>query len=76
MLECLSEASLFFNTIPKELQDRENYLNNNKDYRLEYEQFKKQFSSWINEAEQKLKSAEEEKNDYKNIVPNLEHLKV
>lgn len=76
MLECLSEASSFFNTIPKELQDRENYLNNNKDYRIEYEQFKEQFVSWINEAKQKLKAAEEDKNDYKNIVSNLEHLKV
>lgn len=76
VLECLSEASSFLNTIPKELQDRQNYLNNNKDYRNEYEELKKQFILWLNEAKQKLKSAEENKNDYKNIVPNLEQLKV
>lgn len=76
MLECLSEASLFLNTIPKELQDRQNYLDTNKSYRLEYEQYKKQFTLWLTEARQKLKSAEDGKNDYKNIVSNLENLKV
>lgn len=76
MLECLSEASLFLNTIPKELQDRQNYLDTNKSYRLEYEQYKKQFTLWLTEAKQKLKSAEDGKNDYKNIVSNLENIKV
>lgn len=76
MLECLSEASSFLNTIPKELQDRENYLNTNKEFRLEYEQLKEKFTSWSNEAKQKLKSADENKNDYKNIVSILENLKV
>jgi len=76
MLECLSEASSFLNTIPKELQDRYNYLNNNKDYRLEYEQLKDNFLLWLGEAKQKLKSAEEDKHDCKNIISNLEHLKV
>lgn len=76
MLECLSEASSFLNTIPKELQDRQNYLNINKDYRLEYEELKKKMMLWINEANQKLKSAEANKNDCKHIVSNLENLKV
>lgn len=76
MLECLSEASSFLNTIPKELQERKNYLNTNKDYRHEYEQLKEQFTAWINEAKQKLKSIEEDKNNYKNIVLNLDNLKV
>lgn len=76
MLECLSEASSFLNTIPKELQDRQNYLDTNKNYRLEYEQYKEQFTLWLTEARQKLKSAEDNKNDYKNIVSNLENLKV
>lgn len=76
MLECLSEANSFLNTIPKELQDRQNYLNINKDYRLEYEELKEKFVLWINEAKQKLKSAEDDKHDYKNIVSNLEHFKV
>lgn len=64
------------NTIPKELQDRQTYLTMNKDYRVEYEQLKKQFDLWISEVKKKLKSAEENKNDYKNIVSNLEYLKV
>jgi len=76
MLECLSEASSFLNTIPKELQDRQTYLNINKDYRIDYEQLKDKFMMWINEAKQKLKSAEEDKNDYTSIVSNLEHLQV
>lgn len=76
VLESLSEASSFMNTIPKELQDRQNYLNMNKDYRLEYDQLKDQFASWIKEAKRKLKSAEEDKNDHKNIVSNLENFKV
>lgn len=76
MLECLSEGSSFLNTIPKELKDRKKYLNMNKDYRLEYEQLKEQFLLWITDAKEKLKSAEENKNDYKNIVLNLEQLKV
>lgn len=76
MLECLSEASSFLNIIPKELQDRQNYLNMNMDYRLEYEQIKKQFTSWIEEAKQKLKFAEDDKTNFKNLVTNLEHLKV
>lgn len=76
MLECLSEASSFLNTIPKELQDRQTYLNINKDYRVEYDQLKDKFIMWINEAKQKLKSVEEDKNDYANMVSNIEHLKV
>lgn len=76
MLECLSEASLFLNTIPKELQDRQNYLNINKDYRLEYEELKEKFILWIDEAKLKIKTAESDKTDYKNIVSNLENLKV
>jgi len=76
MLECLSEASSFLNTIPKELQDRQTYLNINKDYRVDYEQLKDKFITWINEAKQKLKSVEEDKNDYANMVSNIEHLKV
>lgn len=76
MLERLSEASSFLSTIPKELQDREKYLNTNLDYRLEYEQYKEKFMCWINDAKQKLKSVEENKSDYKNIVSNLECLKV
>jgi len=76
VLESLSEASSFMNTIPKELQDRENYLNMNRDYRLEYDQLKAQFLSWLNEAKRKLKSAEEEKNDHQNILSNLENFKV
>lgn len=76
MLECLSEASSFLNTIPKELKDRQNYLNINKDYRLEYKQFKDKFALWSNEAKQKLKFTEHGKTDYTNIASNLEHLKV
>lgn len=76
MLECLSEASSFLNIIPKELQDRQNYLNMNRDYRLEYEQIKMQFTSWLEEAKQKLKFAEDDKTNFKNLVTNLEHLKV
>lgn len=76
IIECLSEASSFLNTIPKELQERQIYLTTNKDYRIEYEQLKEQFNLWINDAKQKLKSAEDNKNDYKNIVSNLDYLKV
>lgn len=76
MLECLSEASLFLNTIPKELQDRQNYLNVNKDYRLEYDALKEKFMLWTSEAKLKIKSADADKTDYKNIVSNLENLKV
>lgn len=76
MLECLSEASSFLNTIPKELQDRQNYLNLNKDYRLEYKQFKDKFLLWSNEAKQKLKSTEDAKADYINAALNIKHLKV
>lgn len=76
MLECLSEASSFLNTIPKELQDRQKYLNINKDYRIDYEQLKDEFTLWINEAKQKLKSVEENKPDYTSINSNLEHLQV
>lgn len=76
MLECLSEASSFLNTIPKELQDRQTYLNINKDYRIDYEQLKDKFISWINEAKQILKSVKDDKNDYANLVSNMEHLKV
>lgn len=76
IIECLSEASSFLNTIPKELQDRQTYLTMNKDYRIEYEQLKEQFDLCISETKQKLKAAGENKNDYKNIVSNLEYLKV
>lgn len=76
MLESLSEASSFMNTIPKELRDRENYLNLNKDYRLEYDRLKAKFASWMKEAKHNLESAEEDKNDDKNIVSNLEKFKV
>lgn len=76
MLESLSEASSFLNTIPKELQDRQTYLNINKDYRIDYEQLKDEFTLWINEAKQKLKFVEENKPDYTSIISNLEHLQV
>jgi len=76
MLECLSEASSFLNTIPKELQDRQTYLNINKDYRIEYEKLKDKFTLWINEAKQKLKSVEENKPDYTSIISDLDNLQV
>lgn len=54
--EMLSEARLLIQALPKELADLENYLTNNKTFRLEYSEIQTTINSWIDEAENKLQN--------------------
>lgn len=54
--EMLSEARLLIQALPKELSDLENYLTNNKTYRLEFSEIQTTINSWIDEAENKLQN--------------------
>lgn len=73
--EMLSEGVSLLSSLPREMEERGNYLDINLQMRLEYGLLTDKFHSWVREAEIRLQS---DKNglDFENIVSDLEEHKV
>lgn len=71
LLEMLSEGRLLLTTLPNEIQEYENYLKNNKIYRLDYMELASRMNAWIHEAEIRL---QENKHgvDFENITNEIQ----
>ncbi|XP_024081429.1 nesprin-1 [Cimex lectularius] len=55
--ERLSEASSLLNIIPKQLKEREKYLEENKNYRLNYEGLREKLFKWAENSNKQLQSS-------------------
>ncbi|GAB0095245.1 nesprin-1 [Sergentomyia squamirostris] len=75
LLEMLSESRLLLTTLPAELNDREQYLQNNKKYRLDYLLLVSKLNSWLEEVEVRLQNSRHGI-DFENIVADLEEHKL
>ncbi|XP_050547988.1 muscle-specific protein 300 kDa-like, partial [Daktulosphaira vitifoliae] len=76
VLENLSEACSFLNTIPKELNDREIYLTTQLKCRLDYQINKDKFISWMTDRKKLLEQSKETTTDITNIEETKEQIKV
>lgn len=75
LLEQLSEANSLLTTLPRELDDRQKYLEANKTYREEYAASKQKLYNWVNEAEIRLQY-NKDGIDFENILGDLEEHKI
>lgn len=73
--EMLSEAMSLVTSLPREMDERGNYLENNMQMRLDYAALTDKLHSWAREAEIRLESNKEGL-DFENIVNDLEEHKV
>ena len=74
VFEMLSRASALIQTMPRELEERKQYLENNKNYRLQYDSLVERLNSWIEEAQIKLRPIDSGV-DYENLTTDLEEHK-
>lgn len=72
--EQLQEANSLLSSLPRELEERQKYLESNKTLREEYNIHKQKLYSWINEAKIRLDS-QKEGVDFENIQQDLEEHK-
>lgn len=75
LLEMLSEGRSLLTSLPQELEDREKYLLQNRDSRLEYMKLVSKFNDWVHEAELRLQSTQHGI-DYHSLLNDLEEHKV
>ncbi|KAK9694281.1 Spectrin repeat [Popillia japonica] len=75
LLEKLSEANSLLQSLPRELEERERYLENNKSLRENYEALKQKLRDWVREAEIRLQSNKDGV-DFVNILSDLEEHKI
>lgn len=73
--EMLSEAVSLLSSLPREMEERGNYLESNMKLRLEYAALTDKLRSWVNEAEIRLES-DKDGLDFENILSDLEEHKV
>ncbi|XP_034936487.1 nesprin-1 isoform X11 [Chelonus insularis] len=73
--EMLSEAVSLLSSLPREMEERENYLETNLQLRLNYNALSEKFYSWIREAEIRLES-DKDGLDFENIISDLEEHKI
>ncbi|XP_008555407.1 muscle-specific protein 300 kDa isoform X6 [Microplitis demolitor] len=73
--EMLSEAVSLLSSLPREMEDRETYLDSNLQMRLNYGQLADKFHNWVREAEIRLQS-DKDGLDFENIVSDLEEHKI
>ena len=71
----LSSAAALINSLPTELEDRRQYLERNKEFRLQYDSFVERLNSWVEEAQVKLRTFESGI-DFENLEKDLEEHKV
>ncbi|XP_070139488.1 muscle-specific protein 300 kDa isoform X14 [Drosophila kikkawai] len=75
LLEMLSEGRSLVSSLPHELEEREKYLKNNRDSRLEYMQLVAKFNDWVHEAELRLQNSQHGI-DYEHLVQDLDEHKI
>ncbi|XP_012271233.1 nesprin-1 isoform X8 [Orussus abietinus] len=73
--EMLSEAVSLLSSLPRELEERGNYLDNNLHLRLDYAVLTEKLQNWVREAEIRLQS-DKEGLDFENILSDLEEHKI
>ena len=74
VFEMLSTASALVQAMPRDLEDRKQYLENNKNYRLQYDSLVERLNNWVEEAQLKLRPLESGV-DYENLLTDLEEHK-
>ncbi|XP_012253400.2 muscle-specific protein 300 kDa isoform X14 [Athalia rosae] len=73
--EMLSEAGSLMTSLPREMDDRGTYLENNKQMRLDYVALTEKLHAWVSEAEIRLQSGKDGL-DFENILGDLEEHKI
>lgn len=73
--EMLSEAVSLLTSLPREMEERGNYLESNMQMRLDYAALTDKLHNWVREAEIRLESNKEGL-DFENILSDLEEHKV
>jgi nesprin-1 len=73
--EMFSEAMSMLQSLPREMEERESYLESNKQMRLDYAALTEKLHSWVREAEIRLES-DKDGLDFENIVSDLEEHKI
>ena len=75
IFEMLSTASALVQEMPRDLSDRNSYLETQKNYRLQYDSLVERLNNWVEEAQQKLRPSGESGTDFENLHENLEEHK-
>merc|ERR1719309_1669508 len=70
VFEMLSTASALIQAMPRDLDDRKQYLENNKHYRLQYDSLVERLNNWVEEAQIKLRPFESGVG-FENLVTDL-----
>ncbi|XP_043492348.1 nesprin-1 [Polistes fuscatus] len=73
--EMLSEAMSLLTSLPREMEERGNYIENNLQLRLNYAQLADKLHNWVKEAEIRLDS-DKDGLDFENILSDLEEHKI
>nr|CAD7605236.1 unnamed protein product [Timema genevievae] len=75
LLEQLSEANSLLNSLPRELEERGKYLEDNRQLRLDYAALKDRLHAWVVEAQERLQKGAAGV-DFQNVVADLEEHKM
>lgn len=75
LVDQLSEANSLLASLPRELEERGKYLENNKQLRVEYTILTDKLHAWVKEAEIRLQNGKEGV-DFENILSDLEEHKI
>lgn len=75
LLEQLSEANSLLTSLPRELEERGKYLDNNKQLRVDYKSLTDKFHAWVTEADIRLQNGKDGV-DFENILSDLEEHKI
>ena len=70
----LNDASALLHSLPQELQSRKQYLEDNKNHRLQYDSLVERLNNWVEEAQMKLRPFDSGV-DYQNIESDYEEHK-
>lgn len=73
--EMLSEAMSLLTSLPREMEERGNYIESNLQMRLNYAQLAEKLHHWVKEAKIRLES-DKDGLDFENILSDLEEHKV
>ncbi|XP_032455805.1 nesprin-1 isoform X11 [Nasonia vitripennis] len=73
--EMFSEAMSLLSSLPREMEERENYLESNMQMRVDYAALTEKLRNWVHEAEIRLES-DKEGLDFENILSDLEEHKI
>lgn len=75
LLEQLQEANSLLTSLPRDLEERQKYLETNKTLREEYAALRQKLFDWVKEAEIRL-ATHKEGVDFENILQDLEEHKI